>query len=92
MVVFWFQNGIHCFMATITIKNIPDRIYQRLKFLAKKRHRSLNSEIIHCLERSIDSSEVDPEEIRLRAKLFREKIKGEISPEEIEKAINQGRP
>lgn len=33
-------------MATITLKNIPDRLYERLKYFAKLRHRSLNSEII----------------------------------------------
>ncbi|MFZ6011159.1 MAG: FitA-like ribbon-helix-helix domain-containing protein [Bacteroidota bacterium] len=78
-------------MATITLKNIPAGLYERLKRHAKLRRRSLNSEIISRLETSVGDV-MDPEEIRLRARLFREKIRGQLSPEEIENAINEGRP
>ena len=40
-------------MATITLKNIPDEIYSQLKKTAQRHRRSLNSEIIVCLERSL---------------------------------------
>lgn len=79
-------------MATITIKNIPKDLYERLKVLAKLRHRSLNSEIIHNLEMSVGVGERDPEKIRAQAREFRKKVKGQLSLEEIEKAINEGRP
>jgi plasmid stability protein len=36
--------------ATITLKSIPDDIYQRLKLSAEANRRSLNSEVIACLE------------------------------------------
>lgn len=36
--------------ATITLKNIPDAIYEQLKQAAEAHHRSLNSEVIACLE------------------------------------------
>lgn len=78
-------------MATITLKNIPTRVYERLKSLAKLRHRSLNNEIIHRLEMSVDSGFNDPEEVRLRAKVLREKIKGYLTLDEIQKAIDEGR-
>lgn len=35
---------------TLTLKNIPDEVYQRLKSAAETHRRSLNSEAIVCLE------------------------------------------
>ena len=40
-------------MPAITVKNIPDLIYENLKFAAKAHHRSINSEIIACLEKEL---------------------------------------
>lgn len=40
-------------MATLTIKNIPDTLYQELKQQAMSNHRSLNKEAIVSLERSV---------------------------------------
>jgi hypothetical protein len=81
-------------MATITLKNIPDSLYARLKFFAKLRHRSLNSEIIYNLEKSVGLPEEDTEELRKQIIAFRKSIgeKGQVTDEEIEKAINEGRP
>lgn len=35
---------------TLTLKNIPDDVYARLKTLSKSNRRSLNSEAIVCFE------------------------------------------
>lgn len=35
---------------TLTLKNIPDEVYERLKLSAAVHRRSLNSEAIVCLE------------------------------------------
>ena len=35
---------------TLTLKNIPDEVYQRLRASAEAHRRSLNSEAIVCLE------------------------------------------
>ncbi len=35
---------------TLTLKNIPDEVYERLKVAAAAHHRSLNGEAIVCLE------------------------------------------
>jgi hypothetical protein len=40
-------------MATLTVKNIPDDVYQELKSQAEKQQRSLNQEIIACLEQAV---------------------------------------
>lgn len=81
-------------MATITLKNIPDTLYERLKFFAKLRHRSLNSEIIYNLEKSVGLPNEDTEELRRQIIAFRKRIgeKVQLTDEEIEKAINEGRP
>ena len=80
-------------MATITLKNIPDRLYARLKYFARLHHRSLNSEVIFLLEKSAGLVQEDPEALRDQAKAFRARIgeKAELTAEEIEKAINEGR-
>jgi len=80
-------------MASITLKNIPDRLYERLKYLAKLRHRSLNSEIIFNLEKSVGLAGEDPDELRQQAKAFRERLvkKMKMTTDGIDKAINEGR-
>ena len=35
---------------TVTLKGIPDDVYERLKASASANHRSLNSEVIACIE------------------------------------------
>ena len=82
------------FMATITVKNIPVKLYERLKTLAKLRHRSLNSEIIYNLEKSVGVVQEDKQKLLSELNDFRERIakKGMIKPEEIDEAINKGRP
>ena len=42
-------------MPTLTVKNIPDDLYAHLREAASLNHRSLNSEIIVCLERALQS-------------------------------------
>lgn len=80
-------------MATITLKNIPDRLYERLKYFAKLRHRSLNSEVIFILEKSVGLAQEDPEALRQQTKAFRERLgnRGQATSLEIEGAINAGR-
>ncbi len=48
-------------MATITVKNIPDDIYEKLKAKANTNRRSINSEIINCIEKNVTSTRIDPE-------------------------------
>lgn len=83
-------------MKTITLKNIPEPVYERLKLQAKISHRSLNSEIIYWLEKSLDIRErPSAEETIAKARAFREKIiaRGGImlTSEEIDQAKRSGR-
>lgn len=80
-------------MATITIKNIPDDLYERLKQSAETHRRSINSEVIVYLERSLLSQRVSPEATLARARQLREKI-GEyrLADDELTTLKAAGRP
>ncbi len=63
-------------MRTLTIKNIPDAIYRRLKRQAVQHHRSLNQEVITCLERSTVSVPFDPSIVLAQARELRKQYSG----------------
>lgn len=51
-------------MATLTIKNLPDDLYARLKERAERHRRSLNGEAITCLEAALgESARADPDDL-----------------------------
>jgi tRNA/tmRNA/rRNA uracil-C5-methylase (TrmA/RlmC/RlmD family) len=80
-------------MHTFTVKNIPSDLYEKLKQLAKANRRSINNEIIVCIERSVSSQLVAPEAILTRARRLREKtLDFPISDEEFTQAKVAGRP
>lgn len=56
---------------TLTLKNIPDEVYQRLKASAETHRRSLNSEAIVCLESVLMPGRIDPGERLARARALR---------------------
>ena len=56
---------------TLTLKNIPDEIYTRLKDLAATHRRSLNSEAISCLESVLVPHQISPTERLERARELR---------------------
>ena len=59
-------------MPTLTIKGLPDPIYQRLKAQADAHRRSLNGEIIVCLERAVGATRLDPAAWLAEARAFRQ--------------------
>lgn len=79
-------------MATITLKNIPDELVQALKQSAERNRRSLNSEIIICLEQSVDNYLVNPDDFLADARFLREQTTAYIaSDDELIAAKNEGR-
>ena len=80
-------------MATLKLKNVPDDLHRRLKERAARNGRSLNREAIRCLDDASRRPAPDTlleEAAALRARLA---AKGaSFTAEEIEAAINQGRP
>jgi plasmid stability protein len=63
-------------MPTITVKNIPLDVYGKLKKAAEVSHRSINSEIIACIERAVSSQEINPELLLANARRLRAKTAG----------------
>jgi plasmid stability protein len=80
-------------MATLTIKNIPDTLYQDLKEQALSNHRSLNKEVIVSLERSVHKSHNYSRAILLNARALRirENSTIQLTNPVINKAKQQGR-
>ena len=80
-------------MASITVKNIPDDLYEKLKEAAALHHRSVNSEIIVCLERALAPYRLSSEQAIAEAKALRQGIKGNsLSVSELTEAKDWGRP
>lgn len=80
-------------MPALTIKNIPDDLYNELKHFAEQHHRSINSEVIVCLKRSLLPKKVSPEDRLNSIQALRSQITPNIITEEdIDQAINEGRP
>lgn len=82
------------FMATITLKNIPEKVYSDLKKEAKNNHRSVNGEILFAIQLHLmrRKERPGPEEVIRKAREFRAKVKGMLSADDIDHAINEGRP
>ncbi|MDY6904410.1 MAG: DNA-binding protein [Thermodesulfobacteriota bacterium] len=78
-------------MQTITVKNIPPEIHKSLKNMAKINRRSLNGEIIYCLEKYTKMSTVDTRQLISKARNIRSRINHTFSDQEIENAKNEGR-
>lgn len=81
-------------MATnITLKNIPDEIYARLKSAAENHRRSINSEAIVCLEAVLLPLRVQPSERLARARVLRAGLgAAKFDVSEIDAFKRAGRP
>ena len=54
---------------TMTLKNIPVKVYKRLKVAAEAHHRSLNRKAIVCLETVLLQAKIPPDERLTDARL-----------------------
>ena len=80
-------------MATITIKNIPDNLYTQLKDVAEANRRSINSEVIICIERRLASYRPNVNEVLQKARRLRKLTAAHpITDEALDEAITAGRP
>jgi plasmid stability protein len=79
-------------MATLTIKNVPDKLVRRLKSQATLHRRSLNLEVIACLEAATGATPVDPDALLAIARAIRPTPAGiRLTDRVIEDAITRGR-
>lgn len=81
-------------MPTITLKNVPEDLHRRLKARAARNRRSLNSEVIHCLETVVLKQPAGEAELlnRIRANRASMAERGVwITEASLREAIEEGR-
>jgi plasmid stability protein len=89
MVPYWFNENMP---TTLTLKNIPDMVYERLKASALANRRSLNSEAIVCLESVLARTQLAPSERLTRARELRAALKpGKFKAQDIDALKRAGR-
>ncbi len=80
-------------MPALTIKNIPDTLYEQLKSAADLHRRSINSEVLVCLEKALVAKKTSPNDRLQRIEQLRTSIKpNNITVNDIDQAIDNGRP
>ena len=78
---------------TLTLKNLPDEIYDRLKASAEAHRRSLNSEAIVCLETMLLPGRIPAGERLARARALRATLpKRKFRLRDIDAFRREGRP
>ena len=78
---------------TLTLKNIPDEVYVRLRASAESHRRSLNSEAIVCLESVLLPGRATAEEVIARARVIRDSLpRGKFTAKDIDAFKREGRP
>ena len=78
-------------MATLTIKDLPQKLHRRLKARALQQRRSLNSHVIALLEAATTPQPVNPESLLVRAAKLRERVAGRLTDEDLAALRNAGR-
>lgn len=79
-------------MTTFTVKNIPPNLYEKLKKSAELNRRSINSEILVCIEKSVQSQSIDTNRMLAKARKLRSLTQTTpITDDELIKAIENGR-
>jgi len=81
-------------MATLTLKNVPDGLYARLKLLAARNRRSLNQEAIAHLEEAVTMPREDADHRLAALRRFHESLSRRYNLEErdIDEWKRAGRP
>jgi len=78
--------------ATLTLKSIPDDVYERLKASAEVHRRSMNSEAIVCLESVLLPGKMAPAERLARAQAMRASLpQGKFRAKDIDALKRDGR-
>jgi len=79
-------------MPSFTVKNIPEDLYGKLKLSAKHHRRSINSELIACLENVLVPKKFDLEDYLANAQRIRRSFSNfNVSDEDLQAAKNSGR-
>lgn len=78
-------------MASLTLKDIPKRLHQRLRDRAARHRRSLSQEALACLEQAVTGERVDPDALLAKARRLRARVKP-VSQADVDHWTSLGRP
>ena len=79
-------------MATLTVKNLPDELYEKIKASAAANRRSINQEVIFLMERVLKAEEESFEKTLAEARRLRDQLGIYVTDAELNQAKNEGRP
>lgn len=89
MAPLWLEVSVP---TTLTLKNIPDEVYDRLKLAAASHRRSMNNEAIICLEAVLLRTRLVPAERLARARALRNALpRGTFKARDIDAMKRAGR-
>ncbi len=80
-------------MANLSLKNVPADLHRMLKQRARAHHRSLNGEIIACLQETVAPRRFDADEAARRLRELRASYRGRpLGDDEVAALKSEGRP
>jgi hypothetical protein len=83
----------HVAMPTLTIKGLPDPLYEGLKMSAERNRRSLNSEVIARLEEALGARAVEPGTMLAEVRALRQRLGvPPLTDARLRRAKEEGRP
>jgi len=77
-------------MPTLTIKEVPPELHEKLKERAERHRRSMNNELLTILERTLTPSRKSAEEAIAEAEALNDRI-GKTFPDIVNEAKRKGR-
>ena len=80
-------------MTTISLSNIPDEVFERIKAAAESNRRSVQEEIMSRIQNSLLPERKPAEKIKERIRKLHAGMEGRVfSMEELDSAKREGRP
>jgi plasmid stability protein len=77
-------------MANLTVKDLPDALYEKLKSRAHANRRSIASEVTVLLERALGERTTSEEDLLDRAKRLRDRTPIRLTEEKRREALRRG--
>jgi plasmid stability protein len=78
-------------MANLTVKDLPDDLYEKLKSQSHANRRSIAAEVTVLLERALGERVMKEEDLHRRAERLRERTPSHLSEETRREAVRRGR-
>ena len=79
-------------MPSITLKNLPDALQQRLRESAARNHRSINGEVLAALDQYVSLQRPGRAQLLADIRTLRQETALYVTEEELDRAKNEGRP